>query len=189
MAAFAVYMTLPMVESALPEDLVDKIARTVHTLRVDSIHEEMAMELLFFKSRTPTDGLKNMFPNLSVYVHTLDNIDDLFDSLCVMNRVVIYKLTNTDMIVLSEFTNCLYHAAYYKINHDTKHITLIKAKAYIKDSGYSASDADASIDFISDALNVYDYIFTKQPNAENKWLLGGAMINWFMGAKDADILA
>lgn len=174
-------------ESLLCEDMVEKIAATVHSMKVDDLHTEMALELTFLKNRTPMEGLKKLFPNVMLYVHTLDNEDRIFDSFCVMNRVVIYKLNETEILVLSEFTDTFYHAGYYTINHTEKRAVLVKNKIYARNSGYGPGDEDCEIDFIREALDMEDYSFGKAAGAENKWLLGGAMINWFIGAKEEDL--
>lgn len=180
-------ITLRTVEKHLNEDLLERIATTVHSLKVENLHEEMAMELLFFKERSPVQGLKKMFPNLTTYVHILDQEDELIDSICIMDRVVIYKLNDTDIIVLSQFTGCFYHAAYYRMNHYTKMLILLKSKAYAKQSGYDVKDGDCAIEFIRDALNIHDYTFSRANCKDDKWLLGGAMINWLIAAKDQDL--
>lgn len=185
----AVPLTLQKLDqSLLCEDLVEKIAKTVHSLKVDDLHTEMALELTFLKNRTPMEGLKQLFPNVMLYVHTLDKGEDevMFDSFCVMDRVVIYKLNETELLVLSEFTGSFYHAGYYKINHTEKRVVLMKNKTYARMGGYGPGDEDCEIDFIREALDIEDYSFGKEAGAENKWLLGGAMINWFIGAGEKD---
>ena len=180
-------ITLHTVEKHLNEDLLEKIATTVHSLKVENLHEEMEMELLFFKERSPVQGLKKIFPNLMSYVHILDKEDELVDSTCIMDRVVIYKLNDTDMIVLSEFSGSLYHAAYYRMNHYTKMLLLLKSKAYAKQSGYDVTDGDCALDFVCEALNINDYTFSRANCKEDKWLLGGAMINWLISAKNEEL--
>jgi hypothetical protein len=180
-------ITLHTVEKHLNEDLLEKIATTVHSLKVECLHEEMAMELLFFKEQSPVQGLKKMFPNLVSYVHILDQEDELMDSTCIMDRVVVYKLNDTDIIVLSQFTGCLYHSAYYRMNHHTKMLLLLKSKSYSKQSGYDVTDGDCALDFVCEALNINDYTFSRGYCKEDKWLLGGAMINWLIAAKNEDL--
>jgi hypothetical protein len=176
-------------QTLLCEDLVEKIAKTVHFLKVDDLHTEMALELTFLKNRTPMEGLKKLFPQVMLYVHTLDKGEDevMFDSLCVMDRVVIYRLNETELLVLSDFTDSFYHAGYYKINHAEKRVVLMKNKTYARVGGYGPGDEDCEIDFIREALGMEDYSFGRGVGVENKWLLGGAMINWFIGAGEKDL--
>ena len=180
-------MTFKAVETALCEDVVDKIAGNVHALGVQDLHTEMALELNFIKNRTPLEGLKAMFPNVMLFVHKIDEEQDFFDSFCVMDRVVIYRLNETDLLVLSEIKDCFYHAGYYRIYKKEKKVVLLKNKVYIKRSGYSMGDQEGEIDFIREALGLEDHSFVVNYSGENKWLLGSAMINWFIGAKDSDL--
>lgn len=180
-------MTFKAVETALCEDVVQKIAGNVHALGVQDLHTEMALELNFIKNRTPLEGLKEMFPNVMLFVHKIDDDQSIFDSFCVMDRVVIYRLNETDLLVLSEIKDSFYHAGYYRIYKKEKKVVLLKNKVYIKRSGYSMGDQEGEIDFIREALGLEDHSFVVNYSGENKWLLGSAMINWFIGAKDSDL--
>lgn len=184
-------LSFKCLEQNLCEDMVDKIAANLHGMYVKDLHTEMELELSFLKRRTPIEGLKKLFPNVLLYVHLLNEQavpDPLFDSFCIMDRVIIYKLNDTELLVLSELTDYIYHTGYYTIDHMDRTLTLQKDKVYIRNPGYGPSTTIYEEEFIKDALDLHGYTVTYNKKGADKWLLGGIMINWLLSVSDKELL-